>query len=100
MKWTTVAAWLLVALLVIFAFTTTCTVWTSDYRPITTTAGDAAPDMFSLEQKAECIPSATNEKSAYYTGSSGGLCGDQEYVDEIGHRYGILDGIGGSLLSQ
>jgi hypothetical protein len=101
MKWSVVLPWAaLVTLLVIMAFTTTCTVWTSDYRPITTTGGDAKPDMFKLPIKQECIPSSTNEKGAYYTGASGGLCGDQQYIQEISREYAITDGIGGSLLSQ
>jgi len=101
MKWSVVLPWVaLVALLMLMAFGTTCTVWTSDYRPLTTTGGDARPDMFSLPVKQECIPSSTNEDSAYYTTASGGLCGDQDYVNEISRDYAITDGIGGSLLSQ
>lgn len=94
------AAWALVAILLFLAFSNTCTVMTSNYKPITISGVDnTPPDMFSLQAREECIPSSTNPQGAYYTTDTGGLCGDQEYVNSISRDYAIVDGIGGSILS-
>jgi hypothetical protein len=68
-------------------------------HPVTTSLKDERPDIFQHPGEKSCVPSATSELGAYYTDSVGGLCGDQQYVNRIGHGY-TLDGIGGSLLSQ
>ena len=69
-------------------------------HPVTSSLeSEANPDVFHNAGQMRCVPSATSDDGAYYTDSRGGICGDQQYVNHMGHEY-ILDGIGGSLLSQ
>jgi hypothetical protein len=68
-------------------------------HPVTTNMMDERPNVFQQGGQLSCVPSATSDEGAYYTDSRGGICGDQQYVNHLGHEY-VLDGIGGSLLSQ
>ena len=70
------------------------------YRTITTNMDDTAPDMFKNQPNLKCVP-GPGPDAAYYTDSTGGgLCGDQPYVQTLGHGYSISDGVGGGLLSM
>ena len=68
-------------------------------HPVTTDLKNEQPDVFKNAGQPKCLPNATSDQGAYYTDSLGGICGDQQYVNRLGHEY-VLDGIGGSLLSQ
>ena len=61
-------------------------------------SGPRAGSLFDLPYKMDCVPGPT-KKAAYYTKdlSPGGVCGDQEFVQNQAN-YSIDGGIGGSLL--
>lgn len=66
-------------------------------RPITI-AAVSEESIFNLEHKLECAPGHTSEGSTYTKSlTPGGLCGSQKLVAEQA-RYGIEEGIGGSLI--
>lgn len=72
----------------------------SYYKPIVTTAGTEAPNIFENKSDISCVP-GPGPNAAYYTDESGGgLCGDQAYVHKMGQGYAITEGIGEPLLSM
>jgi hypothetical protein len=90
--------WIIVVVLILSLFNTTVIV-SSDYRPLITNQGDAAPNMFARHGDIKCVPGPSKD-GAYYTDTYGGICNDQQYVHKLGHEYAVTDGIGGSLLAQ
>lgn len=68
---------------------------------VTVKSTGSIDDFFNAPYKLECAPSA-EEGGAYYTKdlTPGGLCGGQDIVNNLMHRYSIEDGIGGSLLDD
>lgn len=94
--------------MVVIAVLVAWAVWTfvrnrksAGYRPIVTDMGDVSPDMFKNQAALKCVP-GPGPDAAYYNSeaTSGGLCGDQQYVHRFGHEYTISDGVGGGLLSM
>ena len=73
------------------------------YAPLTTSApktgDDVAKGFRELPYDIACTPGSEN--GAYYTKdlTPGGLCGDQQYVNDAMHSYSIESGIGGNLLA-
>ena len=73
-----------------------------NYAPLTTaapkTGDDVVKGLRALPYSIECTPG--NEKGGYYTKAltPGGICGDQQYVNDAMHGYSIESGIGGNLL--
>jgi hypothetical protein len=94
----------IIVMLMIIIFTHFAQIKPSGYelapRPITTNMSAETPNMFQHAGEQKCVPSATSEEGAYYTDTRGGICGDQKYVNHMGHEYILTGGIGGSLLSQ
>lgn len=70
----------------------------SGYGEVTTNQGDMFKTIFQSVESPKCVPGPGKDAS-YYTGEgSGGLCGDQQTVHQLGHEYMITSGIGGPLL--
>jgi hypothetical protein len=66
-------------------------------RPITVDPVNEK-SIFDLETRIDCTPGQTSEGSAYTKDlTPGGICGAQKLVSDIA-SYGIVDGIGGSLI--
>ena len=70
----------------------------SSYRSISIDSQEE-PNIFLNKTGLQCVAGPGPEAS-YYSDSMGGICGDQEYVNKMGHQYVISDGVGGSLLSM
>lgn len=71
----------------------------SGYGDISTNQGNMFKTIFDSTESARCVPGPGKDAS-YYTGEgSGGLCGAQQTVHQLGHEYMITSGIGGPLLS-
>jgi hypothetical protein len=72
------------------------------YAPLTTSAPKTGDDVVKglreLPYSIECTPGMEN--GGYYSKSltPGGICGDQQYVNDVMHSYSIESGIGGNLL--
>mgnify|MGYP006269029133 CR=1 FL=1 len=93
-----VVLWLVAALL--FSSILNMFIGTSYYKPITTTAGSDAPNIFVNKSDITCVP-GPSENADYYTDESGGgLCGGMDYVHRMGQGYAITEGIGEPLLSM
>ena len=73
------------------------------YAPLTTSApktgDDVAKGLRSLKYSLECVPGS--KTGGYYTKNltPGGVCDDQQYVNDVMHSYSIESGIGGNLLN-
>ncbi len=93
-----VVLWLVAALL--FSSVLNMVIGTSCYKPITTTAGDAPPNLFENKSDIACVPGPSQNADYYTDESGGGLCGGMEYVHRMGQEYAITDGIGEPLLSM
>ncbi len=73
------------------------------YAPLTTSApktgDDVSGGLRSLRYSLECVPGS--KTGGYYTKNltPGGVCDDQQYVNDVMHSYSIESGIGGNLLN-
>tara|TARA_R110002074_G_scaffold111843_2_gene239724 strand:- start:731 stop:1045 length:315 start_codon:yes stop_codon:yes gene_type:complete len=73
-----------------------------NYAPLKTSAPKTGDDVVkglrSLKYSIECVPGS--ETGGYYSKSltPGGVCGDQQYVNDAMHSYSIEAGVGGNLL--
>ena len=66
----------------------------------TTMKPNQPKSIFGLPYKLECVP-GPSAKSAYYsTGTPGGFCGDEAWVNGAMGQYKITSGLGGSLLDN
>ena len=63
------------------------------------TGDDVVKGFRELPYDIACTPG--NEKGGYYSKSltPGGICGDQQYINDAMHSYVIEEGIGGNLLN-
>lgn len=70
------------------------------YATLTTSGSKSAgKSILDLPYSEECMPG--KENGAYYTKNltPGGICGDQQFVNDAMHGYVIESGIGDNLLA-
>lgn len=90
--------WAALVVIVFFLFSSLRIVDGYSKAPISTNMKEK-PDIFKSNVSLECVP-GPGPNADYYTNDMGGLCGVQEYVHDLGHKYKIQGGIGGGLLDD